>query len=89
LVLVLGLCLAWFWLVRSYRQLNSGKFAVIGAREQRLSPSPLWNGEWKALKGEEKDKSTYWALTHLEIGLRCYSALAYVFSAIAAILLAL
>src|SRR6476620_1590688 len=67
LILALGLCLAWFWLVRSYRQLNSGKFAVVGAREQRLPASPWWNGEWKALKGEDKDKGTYWALTHLEI----------------------
>lgn len=39
LAVVLGLCLAWFWLVRSYRQLNSGKFAVIGALEQRLPAS--------------------------------------------------
>lgn len=89
LVLVVGLCLAWFWLVRSYRQLNSGKFAVIGAIEQRLPASPWWNGEWKALKGEEKDKSTYWALTHLEIWVPLLFGLAYVFSAIAAIITAL
>ena len=31
LLLLLALCLAWFRLVRSYRQLNSGKYAVIGA----------------------------------------------------------
>lgn len=85
LALVLGLCLAWFWLVRSYRQLNSGKFAVIGALEQRLPASPSWNGEWKALRGEEQDKSTYWALTHLEIWVPLLFALAYIFGAAAAI----
>lgn len=82
LILALGLCLAWFWLVRSYRQLNSGKFAVIGALEQRLPASPWWNGEWKALRGEQRDKSTYWALTHLEIWIPLLFGLAYVFGAV-------
>jgi F0F1-type ATP synthase assembly protein I len=81
LVLTLGLCLAWFWLVRSYRQLSSGKFAVIAALEQKLPASPWWNGEWKALKGEEGDKSTYWALTHLEIWVPLLFGLAYIFGA--------
>lgn len=85
LAFALGLCLAWFWLVRSYRQLNSGKFAVIGALERRLPASPWWNGEWKALRGEEKDKSTYWALTHLEIWVPLLFGLAYVFGVVAAI----
>lgn len=85
LVLALGLCLAWFWVVRSYRQLNSAKFAVIGALEQRLPASPWWNGEWKALKGEQKDKSTYWAFTHVEIWVPLLIGLVYVFGAAAAI----
>ncbi|GEO34955.1 RipA family octameric membrane protein [Cellulomonas aerilata] len=85
LVLALGLCLAWFWLVRSYRQLNSGKFAVIGALELRLPASPWWNGEWKALRGDEKDKSTYWALTHLEIWIPFLFGLAYVVGFVMAI----
>jgi hypothetical protein len=88
LALALALCLAWFWLVRSYRQLNSGKFAVIGALEQRLPASPWWNGEWNALRGAEKDKSTYWALTHLEIWVPLLFALAYIYGAIAAIVTA-
>ena len=65
LLLLLALCLAWFWLVRSYRQLNSGKYAVIGALEERLPARPYWGAEWKAL-GEGKDKAIYWPLTHLE-----------------------
>ena len=35
-------CLAWFWLIRSYRQLNAAKYAVIGALEERLPASPYW-----------------------------------------------
>ena len=85
LVLALGLCLAWFWVVRSYRQLNSAKFAVIGALEQRLPASPWWNGEWKALKGEQKDKSTYWAFTHVEVWVPLLIGLVYVFGAAAAV----
>jgi len=85
LVLALGLCLAWFWLVRSYRQLNSGKFAVIGALERRLPASPWWNGEWAALRGEQRDKSTYWALTHLEIWVPLLFGLTYLCAGIVAI----
>jgi hypothetical protein len=85
LTLTLGLCLAWFWLVRSYRQLNSGKFAVIGALERRLPASPWWKGEWKALRGEEREKSTYWALTHLEIWVPLLFGLAYIFVVVATV----
>lgn len=89
LALTLGLCLAWFWLVRSYRQLNSAKFAVIGALERRLPASPWWNGEWRALRGEEQDKSTYWALTHLEIWVPLLFGVAYVFGFAAAVVASL
>lgn len=70
-VLVLPLLLllvqnaTWFWLVRSYRQLNSAKYVVIGMLEERLPASPYWRAEWKAL-GEGKDKARYWPMTHLE-----------------------
>jgi hypothetical protein len=58
-------CGSWFWLVRSYRQLNSAKYIVIGALEERLPASPYWRAEWQAL-GEGRNKSRYWPLTHLE-----------------------
>ena len=77
LALLLALCLAWFWLVRSYRQLNSGKFAVIGALERRLPASVYWSAEWRAL-GEGRDKARYWPLTHLEQWVPCLFALAYI-----------
>ncbi|HEY2502016.1 MAG TPA: hypothetical protein VGI68_11520, partial [Mycobacterium sp.] len=77
LVLLLVLCLAWFWLVRSYRQLNSGKYAVIGALEERLPASPYWRAEWTALGGG-KDKAIYWPLTHLEQWVPCVFAFMYI-----------
>jgi hypothetical protein len=77
LLLLLALCLAWFWLVRSYRQLNSGKYAVIGALEEKLPASPYWRAEWAAL-GQGKDKARYWPITHLEEWIPAAFALIYV-----------
>ena len=65
LLALLVQCGAWFLLVRSYRQLNSAKYIVIGVLEERLPASPYWRAEWKAL-GEGKDKAKYWPMTHLE-----------------------
>jgi len=65
LAAVLLLCVAWWMIVRSYRQLNSGKFKVIGEFEKRLPASPFWNAEWKVL-GEGKDITKYLPLTHVE-----------------------
>lgn len=65
LLALLGECAAWFYLVRSYRQLNTAKYRVVGELEKRLPASPYWNAEWTAL-GQGKDKKTYWPLTHLE-----------------------
>jgi hypothetical protein len=65
LAAAVGQCVGWFFIVRSYRQLNSAKYKVIGALEQRLPASPYWNAEWKALR-EGKDWRVYWPLTHIE-----------------------
>jgi hypothetical protein len=85
LVILLGLCLAWFWIVRSYRQLNTAKYAVVGALELRLPASPYWSAEWRAL-GEGKDKARYWPLTHLEQWVPCLFFLAYLGAFVAAML---
>jgi len=85
-VVLLALCLAWFWMVRAYRQLNSGKFAVIGALERRLPASPYWSAEWKAL-GEGDDKARYWPLTHVEKWVPVLFAVAYTAGFIGAIVL--
>jgi hypothetical protein len=65
LVIALGECAAWWWLVRSYRQLNTAKFKVVGALEERLPASPYWRAEWVAL-GEGQNWRRYLPLTHLE-----------------------
>jgi hypothetical protein len=77
LIVLVGQCLAWFWLVRSYRQLNSGKYAVIGALEELLPTSPYWKAEWYTL-GEGNDKARYWPLTHLEQWVPLLFAVTYV-----------
>ena len=84
-LVLLGQCLAWFWLVRSYRQLNAAKYAVIGALEERLPASPYWRAEWKAL-GEGKDPSRYWPLTHLEQWIPALFAACYLGGFIAVLL---
>ena len=58
------LCVAWKTLVRSYAQLNRGKFAVIDRLEDRL-PAALFRAEWAAL-GEGKDPKNYKPFTHTE-----------------------
>ncbi|WP_454197904.1 RipA family octameric membrane protein [Nocardia sp. Marseille-Q1738] len=77
LVGILGQCFAWFYLVRSYRLLNSAKYQVIGALEERLPASPFWKAEWWAL-GEGKDRARYWPLTHIEQWIPVLFGLAYV-----------
>jgi hypothetical protein len=76
LLLLLLLCLAWFLLVRSYRQLNTAKYAVIGQLEARLPASPYWRAEWAALAGGTR-RSTYWPLSQVEQWLPGIFATAY------------
>jgi hypothetical protein len=84
LLALLVQCGAWFLLVRSYRQLNSAKYIVIGALEERLPASPYWKAEWKAL-GEGKDRSKYWPVTHLEQWVPFIFAATYIAVFIAAV----
>ena len=76
LVAVLGQCFAWFYMLRSYRLLNSAKYEVVGALEERLPASPFWRAEWWAL-GEGKDRSRYWPLSHIEQWMPVLFAAAY------------
>jgi hypothetical protein len=76
-MVLLGQCLAWFWLLRSYRQLNTAKYAVIGALEERLPASPYWAAEWAAL-GRGEDASRYWPLSHVEQLVPGFFAAAYI-----------
>jgi hypothetical protein len=85
LVGLLAQCLSWFWTLRSYRQLNSAKFAVVGALEERLPASPYWSAEWAAL-GFGRDPARYWPLSHVESWIPALFAVAYT-AAFVAILL--
>jgi hypothetical protein len=82
LVIVLGECTAWWWLVRSYRQLNTAKFKVVGALEERLPASPYWHAEWAAL-GQGGDWHKYLPLTHLEQWIPVLFSLVYVIGFVA------
>ena len=56
--------LAWSIAIRSYCQLNSGKFQVLLALEEKLA-YPFFKHEWKLL-GEGKDSKSYRKLTAVE-----------------------
>lgn len=64
IIALLALCFVWWRIVRSYRQLNTGKYAVILELENLLPVAP-YAAEWKAL-GEGKDPRRYLPLTHVE-----------------------
>ena len=55
---------AWFVVIRSYCQLNSGKFQVLLALEEKLA-YPFFKHEWELL-GEGKDSKSYRKLTGVE-----------------------
>ncbi|MFJ8114143.1 hypothetical protein [Streptomyces sp. NPDC096132] len=65
LLILVGQCSAWYLMVRSYRQLNTAKWAVIGAFEDRLPAYAYSRAEWTEL-GEGKDWRRYVPLTRLE-----------------------
>ncbi len=79
------LCFSWMRLIKSYRQLNSGKFKVIGEMEKKLPASPYWNAEWKVL-GEGKDSTKYKPLTVVETWIPILFGLLYLIGAVAVIL---
>ena len=63
---VLGAVLSasWYIVIRSYRQLNSGKFLALHEIEKDL-PYSFFKREWDLL-GEGKDRRRYWRLTIVE-----------------------
>ena len=82
LIAVLILCYTWWRLIKSYRQLNSAKYKVIGEYERRLPSSPYWSAEWHSL-GEGKDAQLYEPLTNVEDWIPAIFAFMYVIGAIA------
>jgi len=71
------LCILWHINIRSYRQLNSGKFKVIHEMEQFL-PFPCYDREWEVL-GEGKEKTKYLQLTRVEKYIPVILAIPYIF----------
>ena len=69
---------AWYIVIRSYRQLNSGKFKALHELEEKLA-YPFFKREWDLL-AEGRERKTYWRLTIVEtfvptIFLLCFAAL--------------
>lgn len=67
LICVVGItiCVIFWFLIRSYKQLNSGKFTVIQELEEKL-PAALYGFEWHILK-EGTDKNVYFPFSHIEM----------------------
>lgn len=59
------LALAWRSLIRSFGQLNTGKFAVIN-RIEKILPAAVYMAEWKALD-EGRNPSKYRTFTSREV----------------------
>ena len=55
---------AWYIVIRSYRQLNSGKFKALHELEGKLA-YPFFKREWDLL-AEGREQKTYWRLTVVE-----------------------
>ena len=66
---------AWYIIIRSYRQLNSGKFAALHELEEKLA-YPFFKREWELLE-EGKSRSRYWKLTVVETFLPVIFTLLY------------
>ena len=58
------LAASWYIVIRSYRQLNTGKFNALQDMERHLA-YPFFTKEWELL-GEGKKRSRYWRLTVVE-----------------------
>ncbi|MCJ7457795.1 MAG: hypothetical protein MUP17_02255 [candidate division Zixibacteria bacterium] len=59
------ICIIFWFLLRSYKQLNKGKFRVIHEIEKKL-PIALYDYEWKILE-EGKNKRVYYPFSHIEM----------------------
>lgn len=59
------LCISWYFKLRSYRSLNSGRFAVIHELETQL-PARIYAREWELITGRKSHKSKYIRQTYIE-----------------------
>lgn len=78
---------AWHSLIRSFGQLNAGKFQVIHRLEDFL-PARIYKGEWEALaRGEDPD--VYRSFTQREIWVPRAAIAIYIIGGVASALIAL
>lgn len=61
------ICYLWYRLVKSYKDINSGKFKVIHKIEQKLPLAP-YDAEWEAL-GRGQNPKLYLPFTRVEMGI--------------------
>ena len=61
------LSVSWYIVIRSYRQLNTGKFKPLHELEEKLA-YPFFTREWELL-GEGRDRRRYWKLSVVETSL--------------------
>lgn len=73
----IAICHSWHRMICAYKQLNSAKFKVIHAVEQKL-PIALFETEWRIL-GKGKDKSKYYPLSQIEKDIPLIFILLYIF----------
>lgn len=66
-VAIIGIlfCIVFWFLIRAYKQLNTGKFNVLHKIESKL-PLSLYEYEWEVL-GKGKDKNKYYPFSHIEL----------------------
>ena len=63
-VLGMTFSVSWYFVIRSYRQLNTGKFKALQDLECCLA-YPFFRKEWDLL-GQGKERRRYWMLTKVE-----------------------
>ncbi len=75
---VLGVLLSvsWFFVIRSYRQLNTGKINTLRDLEKQLVYA-FYDREWERLEAGRNRSSVYWRLTEVEQGLPIIFALLF------------
>ena len=61
------LCVSWYIVIRSYRQLNARKYRTLRELERKLSYQ-FFTHEWNR-SGDDTKKTPYWKLTIVEVSL--------------------
>jgi hypothetical protein len=64
LLMGLSVCVIFFYLINSYKQLNTAKFKLLHSIEEEL-PLNLYSKEWEIL-GKGEDKKKYFPFSHIE-----------------------